>query len=425
MKKVFYKSRSAEKQKSRKAEEQKSRNFLRSYGLTVLWSYGLMVLRSYGLMVLRSYGLTVFLLSAFSFLLSPLSAQVDENRILDSVLIQKNEVRITPEVEKKVIDVVHWMYKELSESSRPRIKNWSQSENFALGKPIPTYRIKNEKLLFTNTWHVPVLCDGEPLILVDGVIEDNFFSVTGCQNTPLEEHIHNYVHKDLLIGTLCVKNTNKIDYLIIRKGSNDVFVKIFDETTGEYLKDEYTFSEIINFVKERANTEEQNRVRYFEKVASKGELIITHEIEEIVFRRFRNASEIFYPTLGIKNKEQLTNLELGKPIPYYRLHNDSLQFTGSWEVPVMSDSVPFYMANIKLLDDGQYKYVGGGAGMAEAIRNYEHKDLLIGFLGTQEGGYLIIRKNGKDIFVKAYDWETREVFKTEHTLNDIINLNKK
>jgi len=377
------------------------------------------------LMVLRSYGLMVFLLS----ILAVANAQTDENIILNPDSLQKNELIVTPEIKERVIDAVYWMYEKFSESSRSRIKKWSQSEYLELGKPIPMYRIENEKLLFTNTWHVPVFSDGEPLVLVDGVIEDNFFSFFGCQETPIEERIHNYVHKDLIIGTLNIKRTYGIDYLIIRKEHKDIFVEVYDEATGEYCKNEYSFSELINRLKELDLRKKEAQNRHYAQIANKSELEMTPEITKMLVTRIQQMSEKFYSNYGIKNRSQLNNLEFGKPIPMYGLHNDSLQFTGKWEVHVMSDGEPLRFEIVKLEDDGRYRWAGGGnASMVEAINNYEYKDLIIGFLGIETPlgrDYLIIRKNGKDIFVKTYDWDTREVFKTEYSLNDIINLNKK
>jgi len=110
----------------------------------------------------------------------------------------------------------------------------------------------------------------------------------------------------------------------------------------------------------------------------------------------------------------------------YVFHNDSVKFNGYWEVPVMSDGVPFFMATLKLQDGGHYKYMGGGSGWAKSIHNYEYKDLIIGHLGAgREMSFFIIRRNGQDVYVKTYDWDTREALKTEYTLNEIINLIKK
>jgi hypothetical protein len=161
----------------------------------------------------------------------------------------------------------------------------------------------------------------------------------------------------------------------------------------------------------------------------KNELRMTPEITEMLVTRIQNMSEIFYSKYSIKSRSQLMNLELGKPIPMYVIENENLKFINRWQVPVLSDGQPFRFEIVKLEDDGQYRWAGGGnAAMVEAINNYEHKDLVIGFLGvrsTSGRDYLIIRRENKDIFVKTYDWETREVFKTEYSLGDIINLLKK
>jgi hypothetical protein len=362
------------------------------------------------------------------------NAQLNENKSFDTDTIPVIELVITPEIEKEVFDLVHWMHSNLSARSHPNIKKWSQQGTLELGKPIPSYRINNEKITFSESWHIPVLCDGKPLILINGLVAYNKFAPNGVSEAPLEEHIHNYEHKDLIIGSVVATTLDKgIDYLIFRKENKDVFVEVYDEISGLYFKNEYGFREMVNLEKERAKTEVQNRAqnsaKYLDYVADKSELIISFELEERMFRHFRNKSDIALSQFGIKDRAQLDNLKLGKPIPKYGLHSDSLQFAGSWEVPVMSDGVPFFMALIRLKDDGQYRYVGGGSGWAEAIHNYERKDLIIGFLGVGESvwgtDYLIIRKNGKDIFVKGYDWETREALKTEYSLSEIINFNKK
>jgi len=388
------------------------------------------------LILTSSHYLIIFLLSAFSLLLSPLSAQVDENKVSDIDIVKKIEIKIAPKITPEITErAVAPFIDNMSERdySKYGIKNKSQLEKLNVGKPIPYYIINDGQLTFTDTWSVPLLSDGEPLFFEIGAFSDGlyFFVDIGNANKNIIEHIYNYEYKDSIIGSIGVTTQGRgMDYLIIRKENRDIFVQVYDEDTGEYLINEYSLGEIISLKKERAKKEAQEstqkREKYFEYVADKGELKITPEFEERVFNRFRNASEKFYTTLGIKNKEQLTNLELGKPIPYYWLNNDNLQFAGSWEVPVMSDGVPFHLVTIKLLEDGKYKYVGGGAGWAEALHKYEYKDLIIGWLGAgREMSFLIIRRNGQDVFVKTYDWDTRKALKTEYTLNEIINLIKK
>jgi len=364
------------------------------------------------------------------------NAQIDENKVSDTDIVKKIEVKVAPEITPEITErAVAPFINNMSERdySKYGIKSKSQLEKLNVGKPIPYYTIYNGNLTFSDTWSVPLLSDGEPLFFETGAFSDGlyFFIDIGNANKNIIEHIYNYEYKDSIIGSLGVTTSGKgMDYLIIRKENKDIFVQVYDEATGEYCKNEYSFSEVVNLEKERAKKEAQDsaqkRAKYLEYVADKGELKITPELEERVFNRFRNMSEMFYPTHGIKDKSQLDNLELGKPIPYYWLNNDNLQFAGSWEVPVMSDGVPFYLAQIKLQEDGQCKYIGGGAGWAEALHKYEYKDLIIGWLGAgREMSFLIIRRNGQDVFVKTYDWDTRKALKTEYTLNEIINLIKK
>jgi hypothetical protein len=177
----------------------------------------------------------------------------------------------------------------------------------------------------------------------------------------------------------------------------------------------------------------------------KNELKMTPEIEEAVVTKLKSMPEDFYSYRGINiNKEQLENLDLGKPIPWYNIvfANERLEpvspysmsriaageptllrFKGWWNVPVLSDGEPFYMSTVKLEDNGQYSYVRGrDSGMLQAIQNYEHKDLLIGLIGMEGKNYLIIRKDNKDIFVEVYNKATGELFKTEYGSGELITL---
>ena len=75
--------------------------------------------------------------------------------------------------------------------------------------------------------------------------------------------------------------------------------------------------------------------------------------------------------------------------------------------------------------NGQYICAGGGTANYEALNNYEHKDLIIGYLNIGRTHFLIIRKDNKDIFVKFDIKSTGEVLKTEYSLSEIINhINK-
>lgn len=392
--------------------------------------------------------LTIILLSVF--VIS--NAQADENIILSTDDVQKNELIITPEIEETV---VMWL-KNLPESdySNYGIKNKAPLENLHTGKPIPWYKIVSNKLdfvsfwnvshisdgetlslRFTNTWNVPVMSDEEPLLF--GLIRSSDFGgdsyIHGSNINNTIEHFHNYEYKDLVIGSVGVNPLSSgMDYLIIRKEHKDIFVQVFDETTGEYFKNEYSFSELIDHLKVLDLREKAKQNRYYDKVADKSELKLTPEITEMLISRAYsshiNDSDEMLSNWGIKDRAQLENLHLGKPIPVYSIVNKKLTFSGRWNVPVMSGGEPLFMTLVKLEDNGQYVDAGGSGGVAEVIHNYEHKDLIIGFLGIRSifgYDYLIIRKEDKDIFVKWYDWETHETFKTEYSLSDIINLFKK
>jgi hypothetical protein len=62
----------------------------------------------------------------------------------------------------------------------------------------------------------------------------------GVKGTP------NYEHEDLIVGVLEIGRTA---FLIIRKDNKDIFVMAYDWKTGEYYKNEYSLSEIINLLK--------------------------------------------------------------------------------------------------------------------------------------------------------------------------------
>ena len=212
---------------------------------------------------------------------------------------------------------------------------------------------------------------------------------------------------------------------MIRKENQEIFVEIYDKVTGEYFKNEYSFSELTNHLKEA-------RMNYYAQVANKSELIITPEITKMLdttlLSRLRNCSDkVLSDCWDITDRSQLENLQLGKPIPIYTIVNKKLTFTGFWNVPVMSDGEPFYLPYIKLVDDEQYIHAGDGYNpLAKIIHNYEHKNLIIGLLRAKYGlGYLIIRKENQDIFVQMYDDETREYLKNEYSFSEILDLLKK
>jgi hypothetical protein len=357
--------------------------------------------------------------------------------------IGKKELNLMPEIEEMVVRKI----KNLPEEnySDYGIKNKSQLENLHIGKPIPRYTLEPISTLanmpvmsdweplslsFTKTWSVPVMSDDAPLLF--GVIAFSDYEgypfkcniYSGDKNTI--EHFHNYEHKDSIMGFVAATlSLQGIDYFMIRKENQDIFVEIYDKVTGEYFKNEYSFSELDNHFKE-------TRMRYFDKVANKSELKITPEISKMLdttlFSRLRNYSDkILSDCWEITDRSQLENLQLGKPIPMYTIVNGNLTFTGCWEMPVMSDGEPFYLPYIRLGDDEQYIHAGDGYNpLAKIIHNYEHKDFVIGIKKKKSGwGYLIIRKDNQDIFVQMYNDATREYLKNEYSFSEVLDLLKK
>jgi len=159
----------------------------------------------------------------------------------------------------------------------------------------------------------------------------------------------------------------------------------------------------------------------------KNELKITPEIREMldtsIFSRMKNWPDHLLSKYGIKDISQLNSLQLGKPVPLYVLDNGKLRFLNSWRMLVLSDGEPLHFVTVDLEEDGQYGWGGSGSAQGAPIfYNYEHKDLIIGFVEVYPEHYFIIRKDNKDIFVKSYDYKTRKHFSGEYSLSDIINL---
>jgi hypothetical protein len=385
--------------------------------------------------------------------------------IIANAQTEKKELNLTPEIEESMIaqskEYLEFYYYSYCPSYGITITDKPQLENLHLGKPIPEYWIVSDvnrklesitttnvsrisdgeplSLRFTGTWNVPVLSDETPLVfIVFGFFSDSDFRevpslINAVENTI--EHFNNYEHKDLVIGSVGI--IGNMDYLLIQKENQDIFVQKYDKATGEYFKNEYSLSELINHLKEvnlrEKEAQMEAQTRYYAQIANKSELKLMPEITKMVintvYSNFTDRSDQELSNFGIKNRAQLTNLQLGKPIPMYILENENLKFSGRWQVFVMSDGEPLFLAEVRLKNDGQYRYVGGGsAKFAEAIHNYEHKDLIIGFLGTRSFGgmdYLMIRKEGQDIFVQTFGFATPERFKHEYSFSEIINLIKK
>jgi hypothetical protein len=180
------------------------------------------------------------------------NAQVDESEILDTDFVQKNELRMTPEITEMVVSMVDSAYKNNSDEdlSRYGIKSRSQLKNLQLGKPIPWYRIENENLKFIGIWYVPIMSDGEPLLLARvRLADDGEYIFLGAGAAKKAERIHNYEYKDMIIGYLDTKLHRGNAYFYIRKENKDTFVQVYDYPTREYFQYEYSFSELINLLK--------------------------------------------------------------------------------------------------------------------------------------------------------------------------------
>jgi hypothetical protein len=377
--------------------------------------------------IVTSYKLrvTFFLLSAFCFLPAALNAQ-----------IEKKELELTPEMEEMVITQIKNLPEE--EYFLYGITDRSQLMNLHIGKPIPTYYLFNDTLQFRNLWLVPVMSVGDPLFLAhimpknDGQYKLRGFNYMAGGAAPIAESIHNYKHKDLIIGSVSVPSRREVDYLIIRKENQDIFVQMYDEITdeylkGEYFKNEFSLSELNNHLNEERMEAQKRR---YAQVANKSELILTLELTEmldsVLFSHVKNWPDWMLSYYGIKERSQLEHLHLGKPIPDYTIANENLTFIGRWRVPVMSDGEPLFLIEVQLEDNGQYRWVGSGsAAFAKIIHNYEHKDLIIGLIQSMNNSFLIIRKDNKDIFVEVRDPATREVLKNEYSLSEVLNLLKK
>ena len=179
--------------------------------------------------------------------------QVDENDIFDTHFPQKHELKMTPEINEILVTDIYWSFIDDSDwtLSNFGITNRAQLENLHFGKPIPEYRVEldNENLIFTGTWHVPVLSDGEPLFTasVNEWGEEGQYSYTGGGGADWAKILHNYENKDLIIGY--IRHAPEMSYYIIRKEHKDIFVEDYNYATRENFKNEYTFSELINLLK--------------------------------------------------------------------------------------------------------------------------------------------------------------------------------
>jgi len=183
------------------------------------------------------------------------NVQVDENDIFDTNFPQKHELKMTSEITEMLTTELYWRI--INSSYRycfmGEITNRAQLDSLHLGKPIPEYWIDfdNENLIFTGSWHVPIMSNGESLFMARVSEGDGPYRFVSCLGGNIPEYIHDYEHKDLIIGFITKESIGGMDYLIIRKDNKDVFVEVHNWEKREILKSEYTFSEIINLLKEK------------------------------------------------------------------------------------------------------------------------------------------------------------------------------
>jgi len=392
---------------------------------------------SLSLTVLWSYALTLFILSAFCLLPSALNAQVGEMNSSDADIVKKIEKIMPPEITEMVLTPIkNWP--ESLYSDYYGIKNRSQLENLHPGKPIPEYVIDHDTLQLSG-WQLPLMCNGEPLLLATVVrtLRGGYggYVFTGGGEPGMAERIHNYKYKDSIVGIL-EQRYPQMTCLIVRKEHKVFFVEVYDKATGEYFKNEYSFSEINSLIKDILQKKRTPRAIFSIDSLPKNELILTPEITKMLvtqaYSNHINDSDKELSNWGIKDRSQLENLHLGKPIPMYSIDfdNEKLKFYGYWQMIVMSNDEPLLITSVKLEDDGQYSWAGtGGGATAKIIHNYEHKDLIIGSIKVFSPGpgfsYLIINKDNKNILVEGYDYATREYLKNEYSLSEVIKQIKK
>jgi len=378
-------------------------------------------------------------------ILATINAQTTENIILDTVSIQKNEIVLPQEVIEMVVSRVK--NEPINFFFRFGIKNKEQLEDLRLGRPVPVYIIDSDTLKLSS-WRVPFMYEGKYIILANIILEDGGqYKYSECwSSTPFGEGIHNYERKDL-IGILLLKELI-IEYHYFRRENKDFFLQVYDWRTRGYLKYTYSLSEIINRKNRGAevyftftgfqeifgtNVQVDENDIFDTNFPQKHELKMTSEITEMLvtelYWRIINSSYRYCFMGEITNRAQLDTLHLGKPIPEYWIDfdNENLIFTGNWHVPVVSDGESLFMARVSE-GDGPYRFVSClGGNIPEFIHDYEHKDLIIGFITKESIGgmdYLIIRKDNKDVFVEVYNWEKREILKSEYTFSELINLLK-
>ena len=164
----------------------------------------------------------------------------------------KIDLKLTPEITEMLVSHVYSSHindsdKNLSDWG---ITNRTQLEHLDLGKPIPMYNIVDENLIFNGYWQVPVMFDGEFLFFTTLELkEDGQYRWVGDCGPEMAKIIHNYEYQDLIIGFLWTKFYPGMDYLLIQKDNQNIFVEKYDYATEEYFKNEYSFNELLNLIK--------------------------------------------------------------------------------------------------------------------------------------------------------------------------------
>ena len=112
------------------------------------------------------------------------------------------------------------------------------------------YVLENENLKFKGVWAIIVMSGDDPLFFTEVKLDVNGqYKWAGSGSAEWAKSIYNYEYKDLIVGFLGVRSPSGKNYLIIRKENKDIFVEVYDYSTQEWFKKEYSFSELINLIK--------------------------------------------------------------------------------------------------------------------------------------------------------------------------------
>jgi hypothetical protein len=164
---------------------------------------------------------------------------------------------------------------------------------------------------------------------------------------------------------------------------------------------------------------DENKISDTDSV-QKNEVKMPQKLTERVVTKLKNEPVEKFYRYGIKNKEQLENLQLGRAIREYviNIDNDTLMPQG-WRVPILYEGKALFLAYVT----GRDVWFGAPM-MGEGIHRYEREDL-VGILMVStlpSGVYYYIRRENKDVFIQVLDPATRKYFKNEYSLTEIINL---